>query len=152
MPDFLVPACLEDYEEVNRIARQVCALHASWGRGVAVDIPYPLDYFQELVQEKGMYVARLDDRIVGYIRFYFWQAGGPAAISRKMVSIDDIGVDEALRNQGIGKRMMAQLCELARREGCTALNLYVDAPNENAIAFYEKCGLRIRNHGMSMTL
>jgi len=32
------------------------------------------------------------------------------------------------------------------------LNLYVDAPNENAIAFYEKRGLRIRNHGMSMTL
>lgn len=39
-----------------------------------------------------------------------------------------------------------------RMEGCAALNLYVDAPNENAIAFYHKCGLTIRNHGMTLKL
>lgn len=150
--ELLRPARLEDYEELNRIARQVCALHASWGSGMAVDYPYPIDWLQELVETDGMYVACLDGRIVGYIRFYFWTAGGPSAAVRKMMSIDDIGVDEALRNQGIGKRMMADLRELAGQNGCAAINLYVDAPNENAIAFYEKCGFFIRNHGMKMNL
>lgn len=146
------PTKAEDYESLNRIARQVCTLHASWGSGLAVEYPYPEDYFLECIRESRLYVAELDGCVVGYVNFYFWKAGGPAAAVRKMVSIDDIGVEESLRNQGIGKRMMAELCELAKEQGCAALNLYVDAPNENAIAFYKSCGLHIRNYGMTMTL
>lgn len=145
-------ARVDDFEAVNCIARQVCALHASWGSGMAVDYPYPMDYYLEVMGENKLYVAELEGKVVGYIFFYFWTAGGPAAATRKMVSIDDIGVDEALRNQGIGQRMMSDLRELAREQGCAAVNLYVDAPNLNAIAFYQKCGFRIRNHGMTMTL
>lgn len=145
-------ARVEDYEEVNRIARQVCALHASWGSGMAVDYPYPMEYYSECVREQKLYAAELEGKIVGYLFFYFWTSGGPAAATRKMVSIDDIGVDESLRSRGIGQRMMSDLRKLARAEGCEAVNLYVDAPNVNAIAFYEKCGFRIRNHGMSMSL
>ncbi len=150
--EILRPALMGDFEELNHIARQVCALHASWGSGMVVDYPYPMDYFEECLQEDKLYVAELENRIVGYILFYFWTAGGPCAATRKMVSIDDIGVDENSRNQGIGKRMMADLRKLAGERGCAAINLYVDAPNENAIAFYEKCGFHIRNHGMTMNL
>ena len=150
--ELLRPARIEDYEELNLISRQVCALHASWGNGIAVDYPYPMDYFTECLQEERLYIAQKDHRIVGYMNFYFWTAGGPSAARRNMVSIDDIGVDEDFRNQGIGKRMMQDLCELARERGCAAVNLYVDAPNENAIAFYEKCGFYIRNHGMTLNL
>lgn len=142
----------EDWEGVNRIARQVAALHASWGNGLAVEYPYPMDYFLEFIREKKLYAAWIDGEIVGYIFFYFWTAGGPAAQIRKMVSIDDIGVEESHRNQGIGWKMMEDLKQLACEEGCAAVNLYVDAPNENAIAFYQKCGFHIRNHGMTMTL
>ena len=148
----LRPARLEDFEELNRIARQVCALHASWGSGMVVDYPYPMDYFQECIQEEKLYVAEMDNHIIVYMYFYFWTAGGPAAATRKMVSIDDIGVDEALRNQGIGRQMMADLRKLAQNRGFAAVNLYVDAPNQNAIAFYHKCGFYIRNHGMTMNL
>lgn len=150
--ELLRPARMEDYEELNRIASQVCALHASWGNGMAVDYPYPKDYFEECLQEGRLYVAELNHRVVGYMNFYFWTAGGPSAARRSMLSIDDLGVDENLRNQGIGKRMMKDLAELARERGCAAINLYVDAPNENAIAFYEKCGFHIRNHGMTLKL
>lgn len=142
----------EDWEDVNRIARQVAALHASWGNGMAVEYPYPMDYYLQCIRENKLYAAWIDGEIVGYIFFYFWTSGGPAARTRKMISIDDIGVDQSRRNQGIGQKMMEDLKEFAREEGCAAVNLYVDAPNENAIAFYQKCGFHIRNHGMTMTL
>lgn len=142
----------EDWAEVNRIARQVCELHASWGSCQAVEYPYPMDYYLECIRQEKLYVARLDGKVVGYLLFYFWTAGGPAAAIRKMVSIDDIGVDEARRNQGIGRKMMADLRKLAKDAGCSGLQLYVDAPNENAIAFYKKCGLHISNYGMQMKL
>ncbi len=145
-------ARIEDFEAVNRIAKQVCELHASWGSCMVVEHPYPMDYFAACIDEQKLYVARRNGIVVGYICCYFWQAGGPAARSRKMVSIDDIGVDSLLRNQGIGTEMMAELCEIARHAGCAALQLYVDAPNQDAIAFYQKCGLHIKNHGMLMNL
>ncbi|MBQ8834626.1 MAG: GNAT family N-acetyltransferase [Oscillospiraceae bacterium] len=150
--EFLELARPEDWEDINRIARQVCELHASWGSGQVVERPYPMDYYLECIREKKLYAARRNGTVVGYLLFYFWQAGGPAAARRKMVSIDDIGVEQSLRNQGIGQRMMADLRELAQVEGCSAIQLYVDAPNENAIAFYKKCGLHIANHGMLMNL
>ena len=150
--EILRPARMEDFEDINAIARQVCELHASWGNGMAVDYPYPMDWLQELLDANGLYVACMDNRVVGYIRFYFWTAGGPSAATRKMISIDDIGVEQTLRNQGIGKRMMSDLRELARDDGCAAIQLYVDAPNVNAIAFYEKCSFHIRNHGMTLNL
>lgn len=150
--ELLRPARMEDFEALNRIAAQVAALHASWGNGMAVDYPYPMDYFQECLKEDKLYVACLDGEVVGYMNFYFWTAGGPAAAIRKMVSIDDIGVEESHKRQGIGTRMMQELADFAREKGCTGLSLYVDAPNEKAIAFYKKCGLYIGNHGMNMKL
>ena len=150
--ELLRPARIEDYEEINKIARQVCQLHASWGNGIAVDYPYPMDWLQELLAADGLYVACLDNRVVGYIRFYFWTSSGPSAVTRKMISIDDIGVEESLRHQGIGKRIMKDLQQLAQEEGCSAISLYVDAPNTSAIAFYEKCGFAVRNHGMTLKL
>ncbi len=47
--------------------------------------------------------------------------------------------------------MMRELKELAQREGCAELRLNVDASNKRAIAFYEKCGLHVRNHAMGLT-
>lgn len=150
--ELLRPARLEDYEDLNRIAAQVAALHASWGNGMAVDYPYPMDYYQECLKEEKLFVAELDGEIVGYLNFYFWTAGGPTAATRKMVSIDDIGVEEARKHQGIGTKMMQELADFAREKGCKWLSLFVDAPNEKAIAFYKKCGLHIGNHGMTMKL
>ena len=69
-----------------------------------------------------------------------------------MLSIDDIGVEEGLRHTGIGTRMMDALRVLAKDWGCSDLCLYVDAPNESAIAFYKKCGFKPRNIGMRMKL
>lgn len=150
--ELLQPARMEDYEDINRIARQVAALHASWGSGKAVEYPYPMDYYKECIDNEKLYAAWVDGEIVGYMFFYFWTAGGPAAATRKMVSIDDIGVEETRKHQGIGTRMMQEFADFARERGCVMVNLYVDAPNESAIAFYKKCGLQIRNHGMSMKL
>ena len=147
-----------DFEAVNRLARQVIQHHAQWDPSLQiVDETYPLDFFRECIQGdsihgNAIYVAREHGEVVGFMRFYLWQTNGTVTLKRTMIQIDDIGVEESLRNRGIGQRMMAALFDLARSLGCDGVNLYVDAPNESAIAFYQKCGLRIKNHGMSMTL
>ncbi len=148
-----------DFEAVNRLARQVTAHHAQWTPTLTVvEHPYPMDYFltctkPESLWESVIYVMRQDGHVVGYMRVYLWNTNSAVSAKRTVLSIDDIGVDEALRNQGIGTQMMTQLVTLAKEEwGCSSICLYVDAPNESARAYYEKCGFQVRNIGMSLSL
>lgn len=147
-----------DYEAVNCLARQVTEHHAQWDPNLqVVDDTYPMDYFltcirEDSIHESAIYVARQEGRVVGFMRFYLWQTNSTVTRKRTMLSIDDFGVEEALRGQGIGTRMMDALRTLAKDWGCSSLCLYVDAPNESAYGFYKKCGFVTRNIGMRMQL
>lgn len=148
----------DDFAEVNRLARQVCEHHAQWDKSLQiVDEPYPMDWFVECIKEDALhentiYVARKADNVVGFMRFYLWETNSTVSASRKMLSIDDLGVDVSIRNQGIGQEMMAKLRGLAKDWGCESIRLYVDVENESAYRYYLKCGFHVRNMGMGLDL
>lgn len=148
----------EDFEAVNQLARQVLEHHAQWDKELQlVEEPYPKDWFLDCIKEDSLYentiyVAREAGRVVGFMRFYLWETNSTVSAKRKMLSIDDIGVDVSLRNQGIGQKMMAQLRILAKNWDCDSIRLYVDAENESAYRYYLKCGFHVRNMGMGLKL
>lgn len=148
----------QDFEAVNRLARQVVAHHAQWNPNEQmVEHPYPMDFFltcirPESIRDNAIYVMRQNGAVVGYMRVYLWETNSFVSSKRIMLSIDDIGVDETLRNQGIGTKMMEQLCQLAKGWGVSSICLYVDAPNESAQGYYRKCGFKVRNLGMTLNL
>ena len=147
-----------DFEAVNRLARQVVAHHAQWNPNEQmVEHPYPMDFFltcirPESIRDNAIYVMHQNGAVVGFMRIYLWETNSFVSSQRIMLSIDDIGVDEALRNQGIGTKMMEQLCHLAMDWGVSSICLYVDAPNESAQGYYKKCGFKVRNIGMTLNL
>lgn len=146
-----------DFEAVNHLARQVLVQHAQWDKSLDVSMePYPKEWFLKFIQEDSLeqttiYVARIDGDVVGFMRFYLWQTDSAVSGRRSILQLDDFGVEETLRNRSIGQQMMQELKELAQREGCAELRLNVDASNKRAIAFYERCGLHVRNHAMGLT-
>lgn len=146
-----------DFEAVNHLARQVVACHAQWDKSLDLSMePYPKEWFLKFIQEDSLeqttiYVARIDGDVVGFMRFYLWQTDSAVSGRRSILQLDDFGVEETLRNRSIGQQMMQELKELAQREGCAELRLNVDASNKRAIAFYERCGLHVRNHAMGLT-
>ena len=71
---------------------------------------------------------------------------------RKVLLVDEICVDEARRNQGIGTEMMIEVRAIANAFGCTDLQLGVYPQNNEALAFYQKCGFRIRSIDMQMKI
>lgn len=147
-----------DFEAVNQLARQVVAHHAQWNPNEhMVDYPYPWDFFltcigPESIHDNAIYVMRQNESVVGFMRIYLWETNSTTSAKRRMLSIDDLGVEQTLRNQGIGSEMMAQLRVLAQDWGCSSICLYVDAPNESAQAYYKKCGFYVRNMGMTLNL
>lgn len=139
-----------DRDVVNALAKEVHALHVVWRPDIyeMVDQLYPEERFLSAIRNRELYVARLNDIPVGYallkIRDYDW----PGVVRRKVMVLDEICVEESCRGQGIGQQMMLELRVLARAFGCTDLQLGVNAHNDRAVGFYQKCGFMIQNISM----
>ena len=73
--------------------------------------------------EEGLLVGVL----LGLTDFAYW------------LYVTDLGVDRAYERQGIGRRLMQTALELAGGEKDIAVYLIA---NENAVPFYEKCGMK----------
>ncbi|MBQ8621623.1 MAG: GNAT family N-acetyltransferase [Oscillospiraceae bacterium] len=140
----------EDRSDVNRLARQVHAMHVAWRPDIyeMVEELYSRQRFADAIAERQLYVAKPDGIIVGFvlvkIRSYDW----PGVVNRKVMVVDEVCVEEALRNQGIGRAMMEDVHALAKAYDCTDLQLGVYPQNDAAVAFYQKCGFTIRSIDM----
>ena len=135
-----------DWEAVRRLSVQIHDLHAVWRPDIyfSCDEPYPRERFLEDIQNRMVYVAESRGVIVGYVILAVLNKGGAGTHEKKLLRLESIVVDKAARGQGIGKKMMADVCDLANAFGCGELILGVHPENESALAFYEKCGFRIR--------
>ena len=143
-----------DRAAVNALADQVHAMHVSWRPDLFEPTPerYDAQRFIEAVQNRELYVAKLDDAIVGYVLLKIRHYDAPGLVRRKVMVLDEICVDNAFRRQGIGTAVMTDVKALARAFGCTDLQLGVYPQNDGAVTFYQKCGLRIRSIDMQMKL
>ena len=139
-----------DRSAVNRLARQVHALHVSW-RPDLYTMPeelFPEELYSELLKNRELYVAKLDGTVIGFAWVRIRTAEGVGLGTRKVMLINQVCVDEALRNHGIGTQMMEEVRVLARAFGCTDLQLGVYPQNDAAVSFYQKCGFMIRSIDM----
>lgn len=143
-------AQLSDLDRVNDLARQVHELHVSW-RPDIYEMPeelFPEDRFRDEIQNRQLYVAKIDDSVIGFVMIRIRESNGVGQVYRKILVLDQICVDESCRNRGIGTMMMQDVHALAKAFGCTDMHLGVYPQNDDAIAFYQKCGFTIRSIDM----
>ena len=143
-------ATKHDRFDVNRLARQVHEMHVAW-RPDLFQMPeelYPEELYSQLIKARELYVAKLNGTVVGYCWLRMRVSDAIGRIPRKIMLIDQLCVDEALRNHGIGTQMMEEVRVLARAFGCTDLQLGVYPQNDEAVSFYQKCGFMIRSIDM----
>ena len=143
-------ATLKNSDDVNRLARQVHEMHVQW-RPDLYQMPeelFPEELYTELVKNRELYVAKLDGAVIGFALLRMRVSEGVGKVTRKIMLIDQVCVDEALRNHSIGTQMMEEVRALARAFGCTDLQLGVYPQNDAAVSFYQKCGFMIRSIDM----
>ncbi len=140
----------DDRKAVNALAMQVHAMHVSWRPDIyeMVDEVYTEARFAGAVKARELYVAKINGVTVGYIAVKIRDYDWPGVVRRKVMLVDEICVEESCRSQGIGQQMMLELRVLARAFGCTDLQLNVNAHNDHAVGFYQKCGFMIQNISM----
>ena len=110
---------------------------------------------QKLLEDetRPILIADLEGRVAGYA-FCILQIteNDPVLMDRRVLYIDDLCVEEALRGQGIATRLYSQVLTLARELHCDAVTLNVWSGNDSAMAFYEKSGLKPQKVGMEVIL
>ena len=87
----------------------------------------------------GFFVAENASGIVG-LSLYYWRY---STWKGKRLYLEDIIVTEAVRGQGIGKKLFDRTMQHTLDQGCTGMMWQVLDWNEPAIKFYEKYGTRL---------
>ena len=145
---------IEDFKRVNELARQVHELHASWRPDIFLKVDEVIDKeeFKEKIQAKEIYIAKTEEKIVGYMTLNIKQNSNPILKYKKYLTIEAICVDENERSKGIGTLLLYKAKKKGKEKGCTDLYLTVNKENENAIKIYEKLGFRVKNIAYSMEI
>ena len=76
----------------------------------------------------------------------------PILIPKKVVYMDDFGVDQTFRGKGLGKVFFGKIVEYAKTIEADSLELGVWEFNEDAIKFYESMNLKTKSRLMEIRL
>ena len=145
---------LDDFKRVNELAKQVHELHVNWNPDLflSVDEVLPKEYFEILIQNKEIFIAKLNNEIVGYVIFSIREKDNPSMRYRKQLNIEAICIDENCRRNGIGTLLLNHTRKVGKEQGCTDMYLTVNQENENAIKVYEKFGFKVKNIAYMMKI
>ena len=144
----------DDFKRVNELAKQVHELHVNWNPDLflSVDEVLPKEYFEILIQNKEIFIAKLNNEIVGYVIFSIREKDNPSMRYRKQLNIEAICIDENCRRNDIGTLLLNHTREVGKEQGCTDMYLTVNQENENAIKVYEKFGFKVKNIAYMMKI
>ena len=137
---------IEDFEEINKIARQVHEIHVGWRPDIFISVENPVEKerLQELINNEEIYVIK-EEKIIGYAIINIKDKNSHGTRFRKYLCIEVLAIDESTRGKGYGTKLIEFLKDLGRKELCTDIYLSVNEENEKAIKLYEKLGMRVKN-------
>ena len=145
---------LNDYKSVNKLAIQIHEIHVNWRPDLFISVEEVIskERFEELILNNQIFVAKIENEIVGYVTFNIREKENPSMRYRKQLNIDAICIDENHRGKGIGTKLLEHIKEFAIENNCTDLYLTVNEENEGAIKVYEKFGMKVKSIAYSMEL
>lgn len=143
---------LKDYEEVMAIMNQVQEMHVEWRPDIYKpnDNLIPMDVFEKIVEGDSFYVAETEGRVVGVLEFVFRHVESPSHVTRNVIFIDTMAVDEGYRGMGIGHLFFEKVKEIKEQKGYDGIELQVNAKNKAAYEMYSRYGFTEKSINMEL--
>ncbi|MCF6137781.1 GNAT family N-acetyltransferase [Pseudalkalibacillus berkeleyi] len=145
-----------DFEGVHQIQRQVHELHTKErpDHYKMAEITLDKEYFNNLIEGENTKVFILEeDKPIAYtILTINHTEERPILIPKKVVYMNDFGVDMKFRRNGLGKIFFRKILEFAKNIEADSLELGVYEFNESAIKFYESMNLETKMRRMEINL
>jgi diamine N-acetyltransferase len=156
MQTLIREATKNDYDAVHRIQRQVHEMHTKKrpDHYQMADTTLDRQYFNSLIDGENtkVFILEEDQPLAYTILTVKDPVERPILIPKKVVYMDDFGVDQAFRGKGLGKRFFGEVVEYAKTIGADSLELGVWEFNEDAIKFYESMNLKTKSRLMEIRL
>ena len=145
-------AASSDYEAVMKIIAQVQDMHVAWRPDIYKPNKEMLSKtaFEESVNNGTFYVAEYDGEVVGILEMIFRHIETPAHVTRDIIVIDAIAVDEKNRGKGIGHQLLDFVRKIKKNKGYDAIELQVNARNVAAHEMYKKYGFTEKSVNMEL--
>ena len=151
------PALKNDLPRINELRHQVSELHYSarpdmFTPGFPQEIS---DYLQVMFNDddKQIIVAEMNDQIVAFACLAEVESPAtPYRPARRYLEVDEVGVDEFVRRQGIGRKLFEEIRCIAVKKGFKRIELNMWDFNEDALKFYEAIGFNTYRRYMEMEI
>ena len=145
----------DDLEKVNVLRKQVNDLHVKgkpeiFKDGFSKELS---DYVYSIFDDplKKIVVCERGGAICAFaVLNHITKPENPFMYERDYLDVDEFGVDEAYRRQGIATEMIRFIREYARSEGFSRLELNMWEFNQDALEFYEAVGFTTYRRYMEM--
>ncbi|WP_335871799.1 GNAT family N-acetyltransferase [Bacillus sp. 2205SS5-2] len=149
-------ATKNDYDVIHQIQKQVHEIHTTErpDHYKMADITLDKEYFNNLIDGENTKIFLLEeDQTIAYTIITIKNSKErPILTPKKVVFMDDFGVDIKYRGKGWGKIFFGKILEFAKSIEADSLELGVWEFNENAIKFYETMNLKTKMRRMEIDL
>ena len=147
----------KDAERLKELLETIALLHHEGRPDIyAAGSKYDVSDIEKKLKNKNeliLVAADENDFVLGYTmsKIYDVQGGG-VLVGHKKMYIDDVCVDSRYRKHGIGGALLEATKNEAIKAGCHIAELNVWCFNENAVKFYESCGMKRQRMYMEYVL
>ena len=141
-----------DYESVKRIMSQVQDMHAEWRPDIYKhnENLIPQAVSEKILENNTFYVAESDSSVIGVLEIAYRHVESPSHVTRDVIFVDTMAIDENYRGMGIGHKMFDFIKELKQEKNLDGVELQVNARNSAAYEMYKKYGFTEKSINMEL--
>lgn len=143
---------LNDYQAVEAIMKQVQQLHIGWRPDIYQhsETVLPPAAYEQAAEAGTFFVAEYEGRVAGILFIEYRHIENPVQVTRDVIFVNSMGVDENHRRKGIGHAFFDFLKALRDQKGCDGIELQVNAKNEAARRSYSDYGFTDKSITMEL--
>jgi len=149
-------ASIEDIDKISKLMLQVAEIHSNARKDIFKEKnreQMKLELKGRLDENENILVMENGKELVGVMIFKIKEVKNHSALKdRNVLWIDELVVDETLRGKGIGTILFGEAKKFAKDKHCDSVELNCWNFNERAIAFYEKCGMKVQRNIMEVKI
>ena len=118
-------AKLDEYKTVETIMKQAQQMHIDWRPDIYkyCETVLPLEIYEQAVNDKTFFVAEYGEHVAGILFIMYQHIENPVQVTRNIIYIDSMAVDEKYRGKGIGHAFINFLKELRLQKGYDGIEL-----------------------------
>lgn len=142
----------KDWKSVTKIMDQVQKMHIDWRPDIYKmnETIISEEDFAEIVKGDTFWVAEADGIVVGIMEILFRHVESPSQVTRDVIFIDTMAVDEPYRGKGVGHLFFEKVRQIKEEKHLDGIELQVNAKNKAAYEMYIHYGFTEKSINMEL--